>query len=101
MHAAVMPYRGLVGWHDHNLLLWVLFVGAHAILEGPVRHWFLQFLRDLSLTMGKASWKEVREILKVFLWNDRCETYGRLLWSEVEKNWPSSIASWSWGSGGG
>ena len=91
--AALTQSEILRKWQDHlHLLLWITFMGACTAVDGPMplRNWYLFELKSVSTLLGTVSWGEVKPILKNFLWLDRCEDFGKLLWSEID-NFGSAV----------
>jgi hypothetical protein len=75
----------LIHWREHlELLLWIAFMGAHTVSQGPLRVWYIILLNGINDHLGTKSWEEIKKILKSFLWIGRCEVLGTALWIEVE-----------------
>lgn len=75
----------LIHWREQlELLLWISFMGAHTISQGPMRVWYILLLNGINDHLGTKSWDEIKTILKTFLWIGRCEILGTVLWIEVE-----------------
>jgi hypothetical protein len=73
-------------WRAHTeLRLWISFMGAHTITHGSLRDWFVLLLRGISLQLSWKLWEQIKNILKRFMWDERCGAPGRALWFEVEE----------------
>lgn len=91
----------LYHWRGHlKLLLWISFMGAHTVSQGPLRDWYKYLLNGINVHLGSKTWAGIKAILKTFLWIGRCEVFGTALWIEVELlanesrlTYPSRLAS--------
>lgn len=73
-------------WHHAaEMLLWVLFHGAHLSFGQLERPWFVNLLARVASFLRLNDWVLVRDILLRFYYVDRvfCQSFRRI-WEEVK-----------------
>jgi len=67
-------------------ILWALVVGAIASVNRPCRAWFVERVIDFCDALDLQTWEEAEKILNGFLWSPAWQTWGHMLWKEVEES---------------
>ena len=52
-----------------KILLWTIFVGGTAALEGSHRQWFVDKLAGMRRSFGLQRWEDARRFLQDYLWS--------------------------------
>ena len=67
-------------------ILWALVVGAIASVHRPCRVWFVERVVEFCDALDLQTWEEAEKILNGFLWCPAWQTWGHMLWEEVEES---------------
>jgi hypothetical protein len=85
LKASLMKTQLQPHWEGQfELLFWISFQGPHTAAPGPLREFYVLMLSGIRIHLRLRSWGQTKYILKKFLWIERCEMLGNVLWSEVE-----------------
>jgi hypothetical protein len=70
-----------------KILLWTIFVGGTAALEGSHRQWFADKLAGTRRSFGLQRWDDARRFLQEYLWSAaHCSTSYEGLWNAAIKS---------------
>jgi hypothetical protein len=67
-----------------NILLWTMFVGGTAALEGGQRRWFIERLAQTRRSAGLRTWQDAKKFLENYLWSEaHCAVSYEAFWNEM------------------
>ncbi|MCJ1385104.1 hypothetical protein MMC17_008223 [Xylographa soralifera] len=73
--------------YNHDLFLWIIFIGGAALSGQSDQHWFVSELRIICYTLQISSLDQFKERLTKILWHEKFFTrHAPVLWAEVEQS---------------